>query len=250
MAETLNYLILNFLFPGLPVLAMALAWLFKNRFAKTALFTFWGALISLWLVSTPAIALHWASWLERRHTALNPTALPPADVIVVLSGGRRSRGPEYGGTDAMLFDTVERTRYAAFLAKRTGLSVITSGGQLQPRATPLALQMKDMLQQELGVINVQMEDKSLTTLENAQFVTRMVGAGKRVLLVTSGMHMPRAVLDFQQQGLQVIAAPTVFNTPPAWRNPRGWVPSIMSLRVAAEALRETMGMVRSYVRGL
>jgi uncharacterized SAM-binding protein YcdF (DUF218 family) len=249
MSDSLNYLILHFLLPGLPLSLMALAWVLRGRFPKTAMVMFWSPLLGLWLAATPMVALYWARAVERWYPPLSLAALPPADVIVVLSGGRRPRAPEFGGTDGMLFDTVERTRYSAVLAKRTGLPVITSGGQLQPRATPLALQMKEMLQQELNVANVQAEDQSRTTLQNAQFVARMTGGGKRVLLVTSAIHMPRAVMDFEQQGLEVIAAPTNFNTPPGWRNLRGWVPSILSLRVAADALRETIGIARSYLRG-
>jgi uncharacterized SAM-binding protein YcdF (DUF218 family) len=247
--DTLNYLILNFLLPGLPVLLMALAWLARNRLPKTALAVFWSMVAVLWMAATPALAQRWMAWVESRHPPLALNAIPQADMIVVLSGGRRPDAPEYGGSDGMLFDTVERTRYGALLAKRTGLPVVVSGGQLRPNATPLATLMKAMLQNELGVANVQAEDKSRTTLQNAQFVARMIGPNKTVLLVTSAMHMPRSALDFEQQGVRVIAAPTAF----AGGRPsslRAWVPSTVAFRLTSDALRETLGLARSTLRGL
>ncbi|MGL4575326.1 MAG: YdcF family protein [Burkholderiaceae bacterium] len=249
MVETLNYVVLNFVFSGLPLLMLALAWLLRKRFAKTALVFFWGTLAVLWVAATPAVARAWAHWVESRYPPLQLEALPKADAIVVLSGGRRAHAPEFGVQQTLLSNTLERTRYGALLAKRTGLPVIVSGGRPNGRGTPLATMMKDALQSEFGVANVQAEPQSNTTLENARYTAKLLGPGKTILLVTEASHMPRAVLDFQAQGVTVIAAPTAF-TSDGDGDAATWVPSVYALRLTNEALRETIGWLRSYVRSL
>ncbi|MFM2398477.1 MAG: hypothetical protein RL341_634, partial [Pseudomonadota bacterium] len=225
MVETLNYVVLNFVFSGLPLLMLALAWLLRKRFAKAAQVFFWGTLAVLWVAATPAVARAWAQWVESRYPPLQLDALPKADAIVVLSGGRRAYAPEFGVQQTLLSNTLERTRYGALLAKRTGLPVIVSGGRPNGRGTPLATMMKDALQNEFGVVGVQAEPESNTTLENARYTAKLLGAGKTILLVTEASHMPRAVLDFQAQGITVIAAPTAF-TSDAQDDLYHWVPSV------------------------
>jgi uncharacterized SAM-binding protein YcdF (DUF218 family) len=249
MVETTNYLIMNFVFIGTPMLAFLLAWLLRARFRKCAGALFWGALLGLWLASTPSLSYLWAGWLQSQHPPLQLSAIPKADAIVILSGGRRAYAPEYGVSQTLQSNTLERTRYGALLAKRSGLPVIVTGGRPNGQGMPLAELMKDALQNEFGVTNVRSEPESGTTLENARFVGRMLGRDKTILLVTSASHMPRAVLDFRAQGLTVIAAPTAYTSDgdPPWF---GWVPSVYGLRATNEALRETLGWFRSYVRTL
>jgi uncharacterized SAM-binding protein YcdF (DUF218 family) len=249
MVETVNYVVINFALIGAPILALAVAWLLRNRAKRFSAMLFWLMLAGLWLAATPAVSFRWGGWLQTQYPPLKLQALPRADAIVVLSGGRRSYAPEYGTAYTLQSNTLDRTRYGATLAKRTGLPVVVSGGRPNTRGTPLAVLMKDALQNEFGVANVQAEDQSNTTLENAQYVGKLLGPGKAILLVTSAVHMPRAVLDFQAQGLTVIAAPTAYVTDgePSWF---GWVPSVYGLRANTEALRETLGWLRSYVRSL
>ena len=50
---------------------------------------------------------------------------------MILGGGLRRSAPEYGG-DTLGRLTLERLRYGAMLAKRTGLPVMVSGGTTLP----------------------------------------------------------------------------------------------------------------------
>ena len=58
------------------------------------------------------------------------------------------------------------------------------------------------------------EDRSLTTAENASFTMSLINArsNERWLLVTSAMLMPRAVGAFRKVGLQVEAYPVDWQT--------------------------------------
>jgi len=56
------------------------------------------------------------------------------------------------------------------------------------------------------------ESRSRNTYENAVEARRLLepAGANRILLVTSALHMPRAVASFRHQGFEVIPAPTDF----------------------------------------
>lgn len=56
--------------------------------------------------------------------------------------------------------------------------------------------------------DIQMLETPTTTLEEAKAFKKRFGINKTVILVTSAMHMPRAVEIFSDQGIKVIPAPT------------------------------------------
>src|SRR5438105_1759526 len=125
-------------------------------------------------------------------------AIPPAQLpalaagaptaIVVLSAGRRY-APEFGSglaTESVDALSLERMRYAAYVARQTGLPVLVSGGTLTPGRIPLDLLMADMLGRDYGIKAKWFESRSTNTAENAIFSAQMLkrqGIG-RVILVT------------------------------------------------------------------
>jgi len=123
---------------------------------------------ALYLLSTPYISRQLLAGLES-VPALPPTELTrqKAQVIVVLGGGRYIQAPEYG-EDTVSVATLERIRYAAWLARRTGLQVIPSGGRGHEEGRMEAEIARDLLEQEFGVKVRAVENRSRTTWENAQ----------------------------------------------------------------------------------
>jgi uncharacterized SAM-binding protein YcdF (DUF218 family) len=82
---------------------------------------------------------------------------------------------------------------------------------------------------------------------------------KRILLVTSATHMPRAVRVFERQGLEVIPAPTDFLVTRAeWQYLReagphtqliNLLPSAGNLELTTRALKEYIGIAVYKLRG-
>lgn len=141
-----------------------------------------------------------------------PNPMPQA--IVVLGAGRNAGAPEFGG-DTVNMMTLERLRYAAFLARKTKLPVLTSGGARYAEETPEAALMARSLAEDFGVAAKWTETRSRTTAENALNSGELLEKEgiKRVFLVTSAVHMRRAVLAFSAQtGLEVVPAPTGFSS--------------------------------------
>jgi uncharacterized SAM-binding protein YcdF (DUF218 family) len=136
--------------------------------------------------------------------------LKSAQAIVILGGGKRDPAREYGGPvpDG---STLQRLQYGARLARKSGLPILVSGGA-PIGGEPEAKLMAESLKTDFGITVRWVESRSLDTADNAFFsaeILKNVGI-KRVVLVTSALHMRRSVLVFRHEGLQVVPAPTVF----------------------------------------
>jgi uncharacterized SAM-binding protein YcdF (DUF218 family) len=166
--------------------------------------------------------------------------------IVVLGGGRHLDAPEYGG-DTVNPRSLARLRYAAKLARETGLPVIPSGGDPGARGKAVAVIARDLLQQEFGVNVLEIERRSNTTWENARYIAQLMQQHEieRIILVTDAGHMPRSLYAFARNGIQALPAPMNFRSvvssevSPLQR----YLPSVRALHESSDALHELIGML-------
>lgn len=203
----------------------------------------------LWIASTPWVAGHLLATLQQ-HPALPTTGpLPDVDAIVVLSAEADRQGAEYGGPTVGTM-TLQRLRYAAALQRRTSLPLLVSGGKPTADCPPLAELMAKTLRDEFGVTARFQEDRSTDTRENAEFsaaLLRQAGL-KRILLVSSAWHLPRAAAAFRAEGLDVVPAPTGFRGP-SDEGDASFVPHWQALRDTSYALHEWCGRLWYCLRG-
>jgi uncharacterized SAM-binding protein YcdF (DUF218 family) len=185
---------------------------------------------------------------EQILSSLRPTA------IVVLGGGLHEDAPEYGDGPTVHHRTLGRVRYAARLARQTGLPVLASGGHGdsskvdEPAEADL---MKAILEQELGICTVIAETTSRNTWENAIYSAAILRERRidTILLVTNAAHLPRAITAFQAQGLTVIPAPTLFfNNQLEPLDPQSWLPSVNAIIAVYYASYEWLGRLWYVVR--
>ena len=116
--------------PGLFLLLLALAWWLRRSRPRLAGCCFALGLGGMWLMSLPVMVEWGARALETEPPLARAewaTLAQRADAIVVLGSGRE-RGDPAWGTDQPTGVGLERERYAARLAKASGLPVLTSGG--------------------------------------------------------------------------------------------------------------------------
>jgi uncharacterized SAM-binding protein YcdF (DUF218 family) len=196
--------------------------------------------LTLLVLSTPFVSIA----LERMVNNPAPLDLArakSAGAIVILGGGIRRDASEYGG-DTLCSLSLERVRYGAFIARKTKLPVLVTGGSLfAPK--PEAAIMKQVLEDELGTKVRWTETQSRDTHENALFSAKILhNAGIRaVILVTQSNHIPRAQAEFTSAGLRVVPAPTVMPRFPV-DTLLDVVPSTGSLQRSASAIYELLGM--------
>jgi uncharacterized SAM-binding protein YcdF (DUF218 family) len=196
--------------PGLPLLLLTAGLLLRRRLLGT-LASICG-LALLYLASAPFAADAFLAGLEQRAPAL--TAVPAqAQAIVVLGAGRLS-APEYGGgeTETVNHYGLERLRYAAYLARRSGLPLLVTGGSTVQGQVGVAELSRPLLETEFGVSPRWIEASSRNTYENAANAYAILAplGIERVLVVTHAAHMPRALWSFRQVGFEPVAAPTGF----------------------------------------
>jgi len=141
--------------------------------------------------------------------------LPKAEAIVILGGATRPQIYPRPGVDVS--EEGDRILYGAQLYREGKAPiVILSGGRTLDWQGVSASESADMatLIVNMGVpaSAILQDPTSLNTHENAVNVQKILQQRgiKKVLLVTSALHMPRSLKIFQKQGIDAIAAPTDF----------------------------------------
>lgn len=149
--------------------------------------------------------LHMIGLVERlARPLLVADALRPQPAIVVLCGGCRASGTLNDATCARVEHGVDLWR------RGLAPSLVLSGGRRTPYRPSCAPRMQALAEQ-LGVDarHIVVEDRSARTTENAREVAQLLRARaiSSLLLVTSAVHMRRAKLCFEHEGLEVSCAP-------------------------------------------
>ena len=223
------------------VLALLLAWARWRRMAWAVLGL---ALAQTLVLSFPPVGDTLTRILEDKARAAARQAAPCCyDAIVVLGGGiAPAHPPERPYPD--LTDSSDRVWQAARLWRQGAAPrVIVSGGSYDARqggtqGTEAAAMRAFLL--DLGVPSEAIVDeaKAVNTIENIRNVKAIVGDG-RVALVTSSLHMPRALQLAQRAGLKASAFATDYQAVAGSRLPwDNWLPSIDGLRMSTAALKE------------
>jgi len=201
----------------------------------------------LWLLSTEPIRDALTEPLEFQHPVLDMKKINmDGAVIVLLGGGIYENAPEYGGEDELGRYAMMRTVYAADIAQKTGLDVYATGGKplTQSDEAEGEIMRHWLLKLGLKEAYVHAESAANNTWENAAYMEKILAKKmiKRVILVTSAWHMPRAVWCFEAHGLEVISAPTDFLTEQEAYDLRSYLPRWTTLSDSGQALHEYLGL--------
>lgn len=236
-----NFLLPPMLFLFLALLGLGLSLMWK----KLGLMVATAGTVALLLCSLPAVATILMSNLQNEPALSDQNlqkSLKDVDALVLLGGGKRSFTAEFNKDTASEF-TLERIRYAAWIAKRTGLPLIVSGGKLEKEGRSIAEMMQEILQKEFIVIVDHIEIASRNTYENAQYTAEILknNSMKKIALVTHAWHMPRARKAFEHFDITVIPAPTAFYGQPATLKLSDFIPSANALLYSSFAFREMIG---------
>ncbi|OXC91091.1 hypothetical protein BMR85_007920, partial [Achromobacter sp. KAs 3-5] len=130
--------------------------------------------------------------------------------------------------------------------------VLLSGGALEGDVSEARGMAHAIRQQGVPESALILENASRTTYENATLTEDQLkarGIGK-VLLVTSALHMPRAMAAFSKQGVEVIAAPA----PPQIVEPADgslslWLPDERTFDASRSIVKEYAGLFVYWLRG-
>lgn len=221
-------------------LGMGLAGCRRNRAGWTLVSTgfFW---LVLW--SWPPASNGLVGLIESEFPLQPLSSVPSAPAIVVLGGGIHP--PRSAQFPPNLESGADRVWYAARLyhAGKSPRLVLSGGGDPRTSSLTEAEAMREFLG-DLGVPDsvLLLESRSRTTRENAIYTAELLSQHgiRRVLLVTSALHMHRAKKLFEKEGIEVEPVPTDHEARPLsfWQKV---LPDAGALENSGHAIKELVG---------
>ncbi|MGE4369777.1 MAG: YdcF family protein [Burkholderiaceae bacterium] len=251
---TLSSLLTSLVIPlNLSVALLILAViLFVLRLRRSAAAVTLAAIVWVVFWSLPASTLWAGGGLEQRYPHQPAEQVNAAQAIVVL-GGITAGGKHnwFEPHDADL--AVQRVDTAAELFKAGRAPyIVVSGAALEGNVSEAQIMANALRQQGVPNEAIIMENQSLTTHENALYTARLLEklGFRNIILVTSSLHMPRAMAVFMKQGIQPQAAPS----PPQIVVPSDprfsfWQPNLQVLDASRSIIKEYVGMLVYWLRG-
>lgn len=251
-----------FIYPlGLAGILLLTALLFSHS-RKTSSILVLIALLILWLSGTSGFSNLLARSLELKY--LPPKEIPSAEVMVVLGGGTESAVAPRSSVEVN--GAGDRVLYAAQLYRQgKAPHILLSGGEIEWLGSGSASPAEDMavILTDIGIPQdaLWLEKESKNTYENAVFAKEFLSEKgiERILLITSAMHMPRAVALFEKQGFEVIPLPvdySVTENETALRDTDNFLaklidilPNASNLSLTTNAMKEYLGYFIYQLRG-
>lgn len=229
--------------PLLPLLPIVAGLLLLRRRPRLGRGLAWAGVLLAVLLSTP-VSVGWLTAPLENVPVLTPAERARGQAIVVLAGGYRKYQAQYGQPVPNRL-SMERLRYAARVARESGLPLLISGGGA-PEHPAEARLMAEALRTDFGLEARWIESRSQNTEENARFAAARLQADGivRVVLVTHAAHMRRAGREFAAQGLEVIPAPMdFFSEQSLGDDPRDYLPGATAAYAGWYALHEWLGLL-------
>lgn len=217
----------------------------------------WGlvTLIALyWLMALPFVssALVWA--LSHGYQSIQTRSEAEGSQALIVLGGGAVTYEESGArlsvlSDASVLRALEAARLYRLLDPRW---VVVSGGPSGPTSEAESVVLKRAMIQ-LGVPpgRILEEDRSGNTYEEAVNLRGLLAAYeiKHFVMVTSEVHMPRAMGVFRHAGLDPIPSPAPEQSDANHGAVGGFLPSLDALRTSQVAVREILGLAYYGMRG-
>ena len=238
MFFTISKILVWFIYPLSLGIFLLIAAFFLSYLKKKKLFNalLLSGIIILYIFSIRPTADFLLKPLESKYNVDKRDALN-ADAIVVLSGtGKRT------------------VKGVSLFYKKAAPLIIMSGGSssIFGHGTKGAVLMAD-LAVELGVPDEKIitEAESRNTEENALYTKQILDNinAKKVILVTSAFHMPRAYAVFKKLGISVTPIASDFVVKDKPYDPFSFIPDVENLRYSTVALKEYVGIIVYRLKG-
>ena len=248
----LSKLIPLFIYPlGLAIIFLIVALLLGLKRSRWTTLPIGLALILLLTASNPFLSDRLLQSLEWQY--LPPSAIPNTDAIVVLGGV--TGNISFPRTTPDMNEHGDRLLYAAQLYQEGKAPlIILSGGRIpwfgtgKSEAADMAKILQIMGIPKEAIIE---EPNSLNTYQNALYTKEILEKKgiKQVILITSAFHMPRSVLIFHRQGIEIIPAPTDFliSKQKLQENSHSLESKVISFFPNADSLHNTTKAIKEYI---
>jgi uncharacterized SAM-binding protein YcdF (DUF218 family) len=229
------------------LLGLVLLW---TRFVNVGQRLLVTSYILLAIVGLSPLAFALTLPLEERFPRADLSREAPRGIIS-LGGVIDGRISEARG-EISLTGAAERVTAVAELAHRyPDATIVFSGGSGESYPAEAELAARQLESFGIARERIVVEGRSLSTAENARFTMDLINVrpDERWLLVTSAMHMPRAVGAFRQVGLQVEAYPVDWQTAGAGDLVLFFGSPFVRFPLCDAAVHEWMGLLVYWLQG-
>jgi len=210
------------------------------------------AAVFLYLFSTDPVACLLTRGLDGNYLQAKVPAAAGIDAIVILAGGAHRGGGILPPAELASASWPRFWRGVELYREMSGkVPIVYSGGSgklFRPEVFEAALAREYALSLGIPEEDFLIEDVSRNTYENAVQTARLLavrvrGRPPRVLLVTSSIHLRRALLAFSGAGIEAFPAPVDIG----FRNYRfgfgSFVPGAGALALSTRCLHEWLGIL-------
>jgi uncharacterized SAM-binding protein YcdF (DUF218 family) len=201
-------------------------------------------MLLLMVASLPVVSNSLSLYLENQYPHLTVEQCPPADAIVALSGfaGESSRFPG----QIRWFYSIDRFEQAVNLYRMQKAPILLFTDAQTPgegRNDAAQLVRRAALEHGVPADAIRFTNPVATTADEAKAVKAYLEriGGRRIILVTSAIHMGRAALLFRRAGVDFIPFPVDYQADAwAWRWDR-FLPLAGALSQTENCLHEIYG---------
>ena len=256
MTETelfIKSVVINFLFPlplAMILFLAGLLLLWFQRLPRAALGLLTVSFLVLFVSTTEPMVTTLIRTLENRYRAvLDPSKLGRIDTVVVL-GAIYTDNPEISTVSRISPILLQRSLDGFLLHKKIPGSKMILSGRGEHEVTEAEMMFKFLSELGLEEKNVILHKTARRTSEEAEQVRSLVG-DRPFILVTSAIHMPRAMALFRKLGMNPIAAPTDHllkgqsHELSAW----GFLPNSTWIKHLDVTLYEYLGWLKEILKG-
>jgi uncharacterized SAM-binding protein YcdF (DUF218 family) len=217
-----------------------LLWFTKRQKLGKLLVSF--GILFLLIFSYSPVSSRLISHLEYQYPPLY-TAPSSIKWIVVLGGGHISDSKMPISSQISRESLVRLTEAIRLHREIPQSKLVLCGGKLFDKIPEAQTMYNTAIIMNISPNNIITENKSRDTEEHAKLVKAIVKKN-RFILVTSALHMPRAITLFKKAGLSPVPAPAGYITnKKLYLLPRDFYPSPSNLDNAERALHEYVGII-------
>jgi uncharacterized SAM-binding protein YcdF (DUF218 family) len=221
------------------------------KWRKTTAATITVALIAYEGVGSGLVPWLILEGLQSRSVAKDNPTWGQRNVIIVLGDGTvRLPGQSTVRPSILAYSRIVEATRLYFLAKNSKheCTIVISGGDASGTGITEADDYRaEMVQLGVAESDILLERRSMNTFQNAEFSEAMLRERQfdNLYLVTSGLHLPRALLYFSYFGLNPTPCAADYIVPSVSIFPTGY-----NFAIADLAVHEYVGILRYYIYNL